>query len=399
MYIALLKELAWPNPFVSSATGQKAEFSGPSGMKMLGPYEYVPPVYWYVDKTHGGAYGFNTETGPGPAVPPLESLKRMLPAEHLWPIDEFWNFHAGGGEFKDLKVFTKALNERYGPAEGVADYALKAQAVAYESHRAMFEAFAKNKYLSTGVIQWMLNNAWPSMIWHLYDFYLQPGGAYFGAKKACEPLHIQYSYDDRSIVVTNSSLETYRNLRAKAAVYNLDATEKFAKTELLHVTPDSSQLVFTLPEINDLSTTYFLKLALEDSKGKIWSRNIYWLSTQPDVLDDPQSTWFYTPQKAYGDFKALQTLPQPGLQISSRHTINGKEGATAVIVKNSSPHLAFFLRLKLKKGVDGDEVLPVLWEDNYVTLLPGEQQEIKAVYAIKDLEGKKPAVEVVKWGK
>ncbi len=67
----------------------------------------------------------------------------------------------------------------------------------YEGERAMFEAYGRNKYTSTGVVQWMLNNAWPSIIWHLYDWYLRPGGGYFGTKKACEPLHVQYSYDDQ----------------------------------------------------------------------------------------------------------------------------------------------------------------------------------------------------------
>ena len=107
----------------------------------------------------------------------------MLPADHLWPIDEFWKFHAGGDEFKDLNLFTDALEGRYGKATGAEDYARKAQALAYENHRAMFEAFGRNKYTSTGVIQWMLNNAWPSMIWHLYDYYLRPGGSYFGTQE------------------------------------------------------------------------------------------------------------------------------------------------------------------------------------------------------------------------
>ena len=77
--------------------------------------------------------------------------------------------------------------------------------MAYDTERAMFESYSRNKYVSTGVIQWMLNNAWPSMIWHLYDYYLDTGGGYFGAKKACEPLHVQYSYDDQCVVVVNST--------------------------------------------------------------------------------------------------------------------------------------------------------------------------------------------------
>ena len=171
---------------------------------MRGPYEWVPPLYWYTDTKIGGPHGFATEIGPGPAPPPLESLKRFLPEDKLWPINEAWNYHCGGGPFKTLDVFTKAMDARYGPSKSVEEYARKAQAAAYESHRAMLESFGERKYTATGVIQWMQNNAWPGMIWHLYDFYLRPGGSYFGAKKAGEPLHVQFAYDDRSVVVVNS---------------------------------------------------------------------------------------------------------------------------------------------------------------------------------------------------
>ncbi len=140
-YLAVLKELNWPNSAQASASARKPAVGEPTGIRMTGPYEYVPPVYWYVDKDAGGAYCFNTETSPGPAVPPIESLRQMLPSEHLWPIDEFWSYHAGGGPFKSLGIFTEALNKRLGEAKNVEDYALKAQVMAYDGERAMFEAY------------------------------------------------------------------------------------------------------------------------------------------------------------------------------------------------------------------------------------------------------------------
>ena len=156
------------------------------------PYDYEPPSYWLEDKSKwGGAWGYNTETGPGPAIPPLQSLKKMLPKEHLWPIDEVWDFHAAGERFKDLHRFNEAMNATYGQPSGLDDYLRKAQAIAYDGERAMFEAYGRNKYTSTGVIQWMLNNAWPSTYWHLYDYYMYPAGGYFGTRKACEPLHVR----------------------------------------------------------------------------------------------------------------------------------------------------------------------------------------------------------------
>ncbi|HXU80787.1 MAG TPA: glycosyl hydrolase family 2, partial [Polyangia bacterium] len=207
VYLKVEDEVHWPNPVVSSATAKVSEITGESGVKMTGPYEYVGPGYWLADKERGGAHGFNTETSPGPAVPPVESLKKMLPKEHLWPIDDVWNYHAGGGQFGNLKIYTEALEHRYGKADSLEDYAGKSQLVAYEGIRAMFEAFSRNKYGSTGVIQWMLNNAWPSLYWHLFDHFLRPAGGYFGAKKACQPLSPLYGYDDGAVWLVSSRYE------------------------------------------------------------------------------------------------------------------------------------------------------------------------------------------------
>ena len=114
----------------------------------------------------------------------MESLERFIPKEHLWPIDQFWNYHSGGERFTTVNVFTDGLNRRYGQATSLDDYLRKAQAVTYDGQRAMFEAYARNKYTSTGVIQWMLNNAWPSLIWHLYDYYFVfPQAAILGQKR------------------------------------------------------------------------------------------------------------------------------------------------------------------------------------------------------------------------
>jgi exo-1,4-beta-D-glucosaminidase len=133
-YLEVEKELLWPNPIVSSATAKETSVTGESGVKMTGPYEYVAPSYWETDAINrslpqqcnqggcGGGYGFNTETSPGPTVPPIESLRAMLPKKDLWPIDDVWNYHAGGGEFKDIHVFSTALDNRYGKATGVEDF-------------------------------------------------------------------------------------------------------------------------------------------------------------------------------------------------------------------------------------------------------------------------------------
>jgi len=386
-YLEALKETNWPNPVISSATAKPTKVSGNTGVRMTGPYEYVPPMYWYVDTKHGGAYSFNTETSPGPAIPPVESLRKFLPKEHLWPIDEFWNFHAGGGAFKDIKVFTAALNARMGEATSLDDYVKKAQVMAYDGERAMFEAYARNKYSSTGVIQWMMNNAWPSMIWHLYDYYLRPAGGYFGTKKACEPLHIQYSYDDRSVVVVNSYYRDIWKLKATARILNLDMTEKFSQTVEIDATPDSSKRVLTLPEPAGLTPTCFVKLTLEEDSGKPVSSNFYWLSTKPETLEDSKATWYYTPTKTYADFTALNTLPRVDLNLSAKAERKGREEVVRVSLTNPGRSLAFFVHLKVNRGKGGEEVLPILWQDNYFQLMPGEKREISATYSWEGLLG------------
>ena len=192
-YLKVEAETHWPNPVLSSATAAPTSVTGPSGVKMTGPYDYVAPSYWYVDHNEGGAFGFNTETSPGPAIPSLASRQKFLPDPEAWPPSANWALHNGGGEFANLTVFNEAMEAVYAKPSTAAEYERIAQTMEYDSERAMFEAYSKNKYTSTGVIQWMLNNAWPSMIWHLYDYYLDAGAGYFAAKKACEPLHIQYS--------------------------------------------------------------------------------------------------------------------------------------------------------------------------------------------------------------
>ncbi|MGO9539659.1 MAG: glycoside hydrolase family 2 protein [Terriglobales bacterium] len=413
MYLKVESDLRWPNPVVSSATAKTTTVTGESGVKMSGPYEYVAPAYWttdpYLQKKEdlcnpggcGGAYGFNTETSMGPAVPPIESIERMIPTDHLWtangPLDEYWNFHAGGGKFKSVQVFADALNARYGKAQSAEDFAYKSQIMTYEGVRAMYEAYSRDKYTSTGVIQWMLNNAWPSTIWHLYDYYLRPGGGYFGAKKAMQRLDPIYGYDDHSIWLVSSQYVDAKRLKLTARVFNLDGTQKFAKEAALDAAADSTAKVFELPQIEGLSPTYFLDLRVTDSGGKLVGSNFYWLSTKPETLDWAKSNWWTTPTSSYADYTSLTQLPKVRLNVSSRSETHGEDAVTRVTVENPSKTVAFFVRLKLDKGKGGEEILPVVWQDNYMSLLPGEKRDITATYHSSSLGEATPAVEVSGW--
>jgi exo-1,4-beta-D-glucosaminidase len=408
-YLQVERDLRWPNPVLSSASARPTTVTGASGVKMSGPYEYIAPSYWLADPHRapeeqschpggcGGAYGFNSETSMGPAVPVIESVERMVGKEHLWPIDDYWNFHAGGGEFKDIHVFIDALNARYGQAGNAEDFTFKSQLMTYEGVRAMFEAYSRNKYTSTGVIQWMLNNAWPSMIWHLYDYYLQPGGGYFGTKKATQRLDPLYGYDDHSVWLVSSQYVDAKGLKLTARIFNLDGTQKFAREVSLDAAADSTAKIFELPQVNGLSGSYFLDLRVTNAGGKLVGSNFYWLSTKLETLDWAKSNWYVTPTESYADYTSLAQLPKTKLRVLSRTDTKGEESVTRVTLENPGKTLAFFVRLKVNKGKGGEEILPVIWQDNYISLLPGEKREITATYRTAELGTAQADVEVKGW--
>ncbi len=382
MYVETFKQFHWANPILSSANSYSTPMGGKTGVKMNGPYDYVPPRYWTIDTKHGGAFGFNTETSPGPAVPPIESLKEMISPEHLWPIDDEWNFHSGRRHYSDIHIFTDALKKRYGEAHSAEEFAMKSQVMAYDGHRAMFEAFGKNKYHpATGVIQWMLNNPWPSLIWHLYDYYLRPGGSYFGVKKANEPVHIQYSYDDQSIVIVNSTYHDVQDLQAHITV--LDPALHVLESANLKaaVSADSTQIVYKVHEPKLAGKLYFVKLWLESASKVRVSDNFYWLSTDKEVFKWGSTNSRTTPVSSDADLTELNSLKPVTLDVSSKVSVASRSGT--VTLKNSSQTLAFFSHARLVQRI-GDrvqEILPILWEDNYVSLLPGETRVLHVDFA------------------
>ena len=169
---------------------------------------------------------------------------------------------------------------------------------------------------------------------------------------------------------------------------------KFIRDVKVDLEEDSSTRAMTLPEIEGLSSTYFVSLELQDPSDHAVGRNLYWLSTKAETLDWENSNWYVTPTKTFADYTALNSLPQVELQVAAQ---SKPAGETTVTLTNAGKAIAFGVRLKVKKGADGDEVLPVLWEDNYFSLLPGESREVTATYNARDLGQAKPVVEVEGW--
>lgn len=379
LYFETFKEYDTSRVYLASA---KEWESGDieTGVKMRGPYAYVPPVYWFADTLYGGAFGFNTETGPGAQVPPLESIKKMIPQKDLWPINEMWNFHCGRKEFNTLDRFTKALNERYGEAHSVEEYAQKAQLLNYELMRPMFEAFSVNRYDATGVIQWMLNSAWPEMYWQLYDSYLLPNAAYFATKKAGMPLQAIYNYDDEGIYIVNDQLQDEENIIVDMKVFDINSKLIKEESKKLSSLKNSSIKVLSLKDIEKLSSTYFLDLRVSKGEREVAS-NFYWLSTKEDVLDYEATVpnWYYhTPSKEYANLQLLNTMPKTNISFDMTEEVLEKETIYSITLQNKSSNIAFFLEMFLKDQASNNTILPVLWEDNYLSLLPNEKRTIKA---------------------
>lgn len=405
MYVDTLRAENWPLPIIAAASEQGTAQTGPSGMKMTGPYAWVPPAYWYADKL-GGAVGFNSETSAGASIPPLEDLTRMLSPQELqalWKDPQVRQYHAAAAwsPFARIAPFDTALARRYGAPRSLADYVTKAQLANYDNVRAQFEAFdahmdAANP--STGVIYWMLNNAWPSLHWHLYDYFLDPAGAYFGAKKANEPVHIQYSYDDRGIVLVNHTLTDEHGLQAVIRVHGLDGSVPYTRRlDGIDLAGNSARQLATLPALSGLSRTYFVELELTAADSKLISRNVYWLSTRPDRLDWTHSNWYLTPVTQYADLTALQSLPQATSEVRAMMLRNGAEDIATVTltIPASSRAVALFQHVSIRRSAAGSLAVPILWSDNDVTLWPGESITLTAHFAPQGAET--PVVEVSGW--
>ena len=395
-YLQVENDTHWPNPILSSATERPTTVTGETGVKMSGPYDYVEPSYWYVASKFGGAVGFNTETSPGPAVSSLASRKKFLPDPEAWPPTANWTYHNGGGEFTNLRVFGDAMEAIYAKPNSAADFERLSQTMEYDSERAMYEAYSKNKYTSTGVIQWMLNNAWPSMIWHLFDYNFDAGGGYFGAKKACEPLHIQYSYDDRSVVVVNSTYKQATGLVADVVVRGLKWNELFRSESTINAHADSSQRAFEIPNsvFSSTETIVFVDLTLKDSSGRLVSRNFYWVPATLTTFDWDKTDYTHTPAERYENLTALTTLPAATVTAHAEiaNTANGRK--ITLHLDNTASGLAFQVNAAVRTA-SGDLVAPVIWSDNWIELAPGEKETLTAL--LPEDAPASPIIQVAGW--
>lgn len=402
IYVDALKEAGWETPIIASGSNRGPGYPkrlGPSGIKMDGPYDWVPPNYWWDTKPYayrlGAAFGFGSELGAGVGTPEIGSLLKFLDWDginQLWQSPNTFFYHNGRGKtFSRRRIYNNALWKRHGPATGLADYLLKAQMMDYEATRAQFEAYSamwNAQRPATGLIYWMLNNAFPSLHWNLFDWYLRAGGSYFGAKTGSRLEHVAYNYMNRDVYLINHSLDRQGSRTVDLDIVDHNGTTISHRVKTVTTEPNTSRgISFRVHELDKIGELAFLRLWLRDEMNRTLSRNVYWLNKEMDDLNWRASKWHYTPVKSYADFKALDQLPLANITVHAKRAVGGNSRSTVIVtLENHSPVPAVFIRLNLvthdeseqSQAPAWEDVVPVKWEDNYVTLWPYERMVLSA---------------------
>lgn len=340
--------------------------SADDGVSGHGPYRMMT-VRYYFDHQTGKLH---SERGM-PNVPNYESLRRMLAPDGLWPIGEAWGQHdftqqgAQGGE-----SFASIMEKRFGKPQGAEQFTRWAQWLNYDGYRAMYESSQQQRL---GLLTWMSHSCWPSMVWCNYDYYLDPTAAYFGAKKACEPLHVQFNPSKREVEVVNVAAGRHDALRVVAQVLDIRGNLLSQQERTVSVADDQTLGCMGIDAPQD--SVCFISLRLEEN-GVVVSEN------------------FYVDSKEEDNWRALAVLPEAAISVSTEDggvSHDGMSRTLRVTVANTSATPALLIRLNLK-GSDGEQILPVMYSDNYFHLMPGERKTVMVSYLLEDGRGCEPRI-------
>ena len=331
-----------------------------------GPYHAlsVPNYFRLADKQ------LHSEIG-APAIPPLESVRAMMPESALWPMSLDWGLHdftLTGAQ--GATAFNTLVTESYGGANNVEDWVALGEMVSYEAYRAMFEAQSKYRQ---GLLLWMSHPCWPSFVWQTYDFYFAPTAAYFGCKLGSEPLHIQWNSYEETIEVVNYSAGNIMGLTATVEVFNSDGKSMMQRSAPVDSREDSTQTPIHMEYPAGLSSLHFLRLTLTEN-GDVRSKNLYMRGLEQ------------------ADYRALRTLAKAQVQSATEATRQNGQWQLTTRLQNTSGVPAVFARLKAVREASGDRILPALFSENYITLMPGESRVIRIEVSEADARGEKPKV-------
>ena len=334
-----------------------------------GPYRALPVKEYFSLKN--GSDKFHSERGM-PNVMNYESLVRTFSPEALWPQNGQWGQHHYTMEgAQSCASFNAIIEKGFGKPNNAKEFAELAQWVNYDGYRGMFESRSLNR---KGLLLWMTHPAWPSMVWQTYDYYFEPTAAYFGCKKASEPLHIQWNPVTDEIEVVNYSAGVRNGLTAKAQIINMDGSISWENEVSVDSKEDTTNKCMKLDFPASVSSAHFVKLTLTEN-GKIVSDNFYLRGVEE------------------GNYQALREMPKVTLQ-SNVTTNKGNDGTWTVIatLENTSSTPALMIRVNVVGEKDGEQFLPVFYSDNYFSLLPGEKKEINIHWKDVDTRGETPKV-------
>jgi hypothetical protein len=370
----------------SNAGVTNPNFSIHGGSRNLsgsGIWSNEDPKRYFTDPHNGylfskDSYGLRSELGMATFVN-IESFKRFMPMDYwVAPTPEavnsktnMWARHyfstdGGLGGGSDPVKYIKDINKEYGPATSLEDFCKKAQLMNLETMKAMYEAWNDHMWHdASGMLIWMSQSAYPTMIWQTYDYYYDLTGAYFGAKSACEPVHIQWNPATNAVKVINDKPYSLQGLIAEATVYNSDgkAANGSGKKATVNIEAASAKEAFTLDSTANygkLSDIHFLRLKLFNRQGKLISENFYWIGN------------------TYLDYTAIEKLPKvgAGLKVSKpvvSKVANGHKLLIYTITNTFHKAPAFGIRAQLLNN-KGEQILPAIFDDGYFTLMPGEQK-------------------------
>jgi hypothetical protein len=334
-----------------------------------GPYRALPVRDYFL------LYGFNkfhSERGM-PNVMTYESLKQTLPEDKLWPQNSQWGLHDYCLEgAQGAASFNEIVDKAFGPVKNAKRFTELAQWINYNGYRGIFEGRSLHR---KGMLLWMSHPAWPSMVWQTYDYYFDPTAAYFGCKKASEPLHVQWNPVFNDVEVVNYSGGTRPGLNVKAQLINMDGSVQWENEATVDSREDSTVQPFRLEFPNSLSEVHFIKLTLAEG-GIIISDNFYWRGLEE------------------GNYRALNNLPVVQLENSTVVSKSGDSRTLITTLKNTTETPVLMVRLKVAGSKSGERILPVFFSDNFVSLLPGEEKVITMNLKNEDTRGEKPVVEI-----
>ena len=340
-----------------------------------GPYNLMPLKFYFEQRA---TKRLHSEMGM-PATVSYSSLKRMMPLKDMWPQSNMWGVHdftlegAQKGE-----TFNKAIDETFGKADSLREWLWFADWMDYTGYRAMFEAQAKNRM---GLLLWMTHPSWPSMVWQTYDYYFDPTAAYFGCKEACQPLHIQWNAYTDSIEVVNYSVPNGSALTAEMEILNLDGAVMLKRVTGVSVPEDSMVPVFAVGHPKGLSSVYFISLKLKRGK-KLISRNFYWRGLHKGLSQEG------------GDMKAITSVPKIRLAAATKAYRRDGRWYMRTMLVNRTKYPALLVKLKVVGSKDGRRILPAIYSDNFITIMPGHRRTIDIQVQNADTRGEKPEVVV-----